>query len=76
MHVVNFRYNIENFIGGEAYLVDLKFDFCLESSAPCEFSEVIIEDVKFPKKKCTWDDTYRSKGLLMLKLHFVITTTL
>lgn len=40
----------------------MKFDFCLETAGDCELNETIIEAVKFPKKTCTWDDSYRTKG--------------
>ncbi|XP_076089891.1 uncharacterized protein LOC143061777 [Mytilus galloprovincialis] len=54
------EYKIEDFIGEGAYLLDVSFSFCLETGS-CEFTETIIQDVKFPKKRCTWDDTYRVK---------------
>ncbi|XP_071146419.1 uncharacterized protein [Mytilus edulis] len=54
------EYIIENFLGEGAYLMDISFSFCLETGS-CEFTETIIQGVKFPKKKCTWDDTYRVK---------------
>jgi hypothetical protein len=40
----------------------VKFDFCLEAAGDCELNETIVEAVKFPKKICTWDDSYRAKG--------------
>ncbi|XP_063447893.1 uncharacterized protein LOC134727441 [Mytilus trossulus] len=54
------EYKIEDFLGEGAYLLDISFSFCLETGS-CEFTETIIQGVKFPKKKCTWDDTYRVK---------------
>ncbi|XP_052083535.1 uncharacterized protein LOC127720826 [Mytilus californianus] len=54
------EYKIEDFIGEGAYLIDISFSFCLETGS-CEFTETIIQGVKFPKKICTWDDTYRVK---------------
>ncbi|CAG2252210.1 unnamed protein product [Mytilus edulis] len=58
--VCRMEYKIEDFIGKRAYLMDISFSFCLETGS-CEFTETIIQGVKFPKKKCTWDDTYRVK---------------
>lgn len=50
----NYRYTIEDLMGADRYMVDIKVEICLEKDKPCMISKEITKDLYLPKLGCDW----------------------
>ncbi|XP_052067239.1 uncharacterized protein LOC127706622 [Mytilus californianus] len=57
------EYSLYDFQSEGIYIMNLTFSFCLDDTCDSEdsFSVPVLENVKLPKQKCHWRDSYRVK---------------
>uniref|UniRef100_K1PXP9 Uncharacterized protein n=1 Tax=Magallana gigas TaxID=29159 RepID=K1PXP9_MAGGI len=51
---IKIEYTIEDLMGADRYMVDIKVEICLEKDKPCMISKEITKDLYLPKLGCDW----------------------
>lgn len=62
----NYRYIIEDFMGVDRYMVDIKVEICLEKDKFCMIFKEIIKDLYFFKFGCDWFFGFFCKFMIYL----------
>ena len=60
--IISYRYSLFDFKDEDMYMMNLTFNFCLETGGDCNISISVWNNVKMPKKVCHWTEDYKVKG--------------
>ena len=60
--IISYRYSLFDFKDEDMYMMNLTFNFCLETGGDCNISISVLNNVKMPKKVCHWMADYKVKG--------------
>ncbi|VDI06314.1 Hypothetical predicted protein [Mytilus galloprovincialis] len=59
--LLRFEYSMFDFKDEGMYVMNLTLSFCVESSSNCNISIPVLQNVRLPKKTCTWTEDYKVK---------------
>lgn len=68
----NYRYTIEDLMGADRYMVDIKVEICLEKDKPCMISKEITKDLYLPKLGCDWSLDFSRKFMVHSQVYYYI----
>lgn len=61
-----YRYNIYDLKSEDEYLITLKIAVCWETYLPCDWTAILFENTRIPKKPCSQRMDYVTPGLFFV----------